>query len=87
LLLRRIIIVKLFVGDLIFNVISAYVPQICLNESVKMQFYEELYALISSVSISIGGDLNGHVGSTRVCFDGVYGISGMRVETKTRRVS
>jgi exonuclease III len=33
-----IILVKLFVGDLIFNIISAYAPQIGLNESVKMQF-------------------------------------------------
>jgi hypothetical protein len=32
-----IILVKLFIGDLIFNVISAYAPQIGLNESVKMQ--------------------------------------------------
>jgi hypothetical protein len=30
-----IIIVKLLVGDLVFNVISAYAPQIGLNESVK----------------------------------------------------
>jgi hypothetical protein len=27
--------VKLLVGDLVFNVISAYAPQISLNESVK----------------------------------------------------
>jgi hypothetical protein len=33
-----IILVKLLVGDLIFNVIIAYAPQIGLNESVKMQF-------------------------------------------------
>jgi hypothetical protein len=33
-----IILVKLFVGDLDFNVISVYVPQIDLNESIKMQF-------------------------------------------------
>jgi exonuclease III len=31
----RIILVKLLVGDLIFNVISAYAPQIGLNESIK----------------------------------------------------
>jgi exonuclease III len=31
-----IILVKLLVGDLVFNVISAYTPQIGLNESVKM---------------------------------------------------
>jgi hypothetical protein len=75
-----IILVKLFVGDLVFNVISAYAPQIGLNESVKMQFWEELDALVSSVPISkklfIGGDLNGHVGSTRVGFDGVHGGFG-----------
>jgi hypothetical protein len=34
----RIILVKLLVGNLIFNIISAYAPQIGLNESVKMQF-------------------------------------------------
>jgi hypothetical protein len=76
----RIILVKLLVGDLVFNVISAYTPQIGHNESVKMQFWEELDALVSSVSISeklfIGGYLNGHVGSTRVGFDGVHGGFG-----------
>jgi hypothetical protein len=33
-----IILVKLLVRDLVFNVISAYTPQIGLNESVKRQF-------------------------------------------------
>jgi hypothetical protein len=31
----RIILVKLLVGDLVFNVISAYAPQIGLSESIK----------------------------------------------------
>jgi hypothetical protein len=30
-----IILLKLLVGDLVFNVISAYAPQIGLNESIK----------------------------------------------------
>jgi hypothetical protein len=76
----NITLMKLLVGDLVFNVISAYAPQIGLNESVKMQFWEELDALVSSVPISeklfIGGDLNGHVGSTRVGFNGVHGGFG-----------
>jgi hypothetical protein len=75
-----IILVKFLVGDLVFNVISAYVPQIGLNESVKMQFWEELDASVSSVPIYeklfIGGNLNGHVGSIRVSFDGVHGGFG-----------
>jgi exonuclease III len=81
-----IILVKLLVGDLVFNVISAYVSQIGLNESVKMQFWKELDALVSSVPISeklfIGGDLNRHIGSTRVGFDGVYG--GFRYESRNQ---
>jgi hypothetical protein len=81
-----IILVKLFVGDLIFNVISAYAPQIGLNESVKMQFWEELNTMVSSVSISdklfIGGDLNEHIGSTRVGFNGVHG--GFRYESRNQ---
>jgi exonuclease III len=83
----RIILMKLFVKDLIFNVISPYAPQICLNESVKMQFWEKLNALVSSVSVSeklfIGGDLNGHVGSIRVGFDGVHG--GFRYESRNQK--
>jgi hypothetical protein len=75
-----IILVKLLVGDLFFRVISAYAPQIGLNESIKRQFWEQLDALVSSVSISeklfIGGDLNVHIGSTRVGFDGVHGGFG-----------
>jgi hypothetical protein len=33
-----IILVKLIIRDLIFNVISVYAPQISLNESVNIQF-------------------------------------------------
>jgi hypothetical protein len=86
-----IILVKLLVGDLVFNVISAYTPQIDLNESIKRQFWEQLDALVSSVSISekffIGGDHNGYVGSTRVGFDGCMEVLGMGVGTKKGRVS
>jgi hypothetical protein len=46
-----IILVKLLVGDLVFNIISAYAPQIGLNESIKRQFCEQLDTLVSSVPI------------------------------------
>jgi hypothetical protein len=76
----RIILVKLLVGDLVFNVISAYAPQIGLNESAKMQLWKELNALVSNVLISeklfIRGDLNGHVCSTRLGFNEVHGGFG-----------
>jgi hypothetical protein len=76
----KIILMKLLVGDLIFNVISAYAHQIGFNKSDKMQFCEKLDTLVSSVHIFkklfIGGDLNEYVGSTRICFDGVHGGFG-----------
>jgi hypothetical protein len=82
----KIILVKLLVGDLIFNVISTHAPQIGFNENVKMQFWEELDALVSSVPIFeklfIGGDLNRHVSSSRVDFDGVHG--GFRYESRNQ---
>jgi exonuclease III len=33
-----IILVKLLIGDFVFNIISAYAPQIGLNESVRCNF-------------------------------------------------
>jgi hypothetical protein len=76
----------LFVGNLVFNVISAYAPQIGLNDSVKMQFWKMLDVLVSSVPISemffIEGDLNEHVCSTRVDFDGVH--RGFRYESRNK---
>jgi hypothetical protein len=82
----RIILVKLLVKELVFNVISAYAPQIGLNENIKRQFWEQLDALVSSVAISeklfIGEDLNEHVGSTRVGFDRVN--EGFRYESRNQ---
>jgi exonuclease III len=81
-----IILVKLLVGDLVLNIISAYTTQICLNESVKMQFWEELDILVSSLPISeklfIRGDFNRHVGSSRIGFDGVHG--GFEYESRNQ---
>uniref|UniRef100_A0A8I7BC79 Endonuclease/exonuclease/phosphatase domain-containing protein n=1 Tax=Hordeum vulgare subsp. vulgare TaxID=112509 RepID=A0A8I7BC79_HORVV len=62
----RMILVKLVVGDLVINVISAYAPQVGHNESTKREFWEGLEDLVRRVPIGenlfIGGDLNGHVG-------------------------
>jgi hypothetical protein len=80
-----IILVKLIVEDLIFNIVCDYTPQIGFNESVKMQFLEELDALVSSVSISkklFIGDLNRHVDSSRVDFDVFHEDFGYGVGNK-----
>ena len=50
--------------------------QVGLDESAKRQFWEDLDGLIrvvpSSEKFFIGGDLNGHVGTTSACFEAVH---------------
>ena len=68
----RIILIRLVVGDSVLNVISAYAPQVGLSESIKMQFWEDLDSMVSTVPTSeklFIGDLNGHVGATNVGFE------------------
>jgi hypothetical protein len=76
----QIILVKLIVGDSALNVISAYAPQVGLSKGTKMQFWEDLDSMVSTVPISeklfIEGDLNGYVGVTNVGFEWVHGGVG-----------
>ncbi|AQK55117.1 hypothetical protein ZEAMMB73_Zm00001d051783 [Zea mays] len=76
----RIILVKLVIGDLVLNVISAYAPQVGLNGNSKREFWEGLEDMVSSVPVGeklfIGGDLNGHVGTSSTSFEGVHGGFG-----------
>jgi hypothetical protein len=84
-----VILVKLLVGDLIFNIISVYTPQIGLNEGIKRQFLEQLHTLVSSVPISeklFIGDLNGHVCCTRVDFNEVHERFGYGSRNQEGRV-
>ena len=73
------ILCNLVVGDSVLNV-SAYAPQVGLSESIKMQFWEDLNSMVSTVPTSeklfIGGNLNGHVGATNVGFERVHGGFG-----------
>ena len=48
----RIILVKLIIGDMVLNVISAYAPQVGLDESAKRQLWEDLDGLIRVVPSS-----------------------------------
>ena len=71
----RIILVKLVIGDMVLNVISAYTPQVGLDESAERQFWEDLDGLIRAVPSSENlfiGDLNGHGGTTSAGFEAVH---------------
>uniref|UniRef100_A0A8I6Y9C3 Craniofacial development protein 2-like n=1 Tax=Hordeum vulgare subsp. vulgare TaxID=112509 RepID=A0A8I6Y9C3_HORVV len=75
-----IILVELVVGDLVLNVICTYALQICHNENTKREFWEGMEDMVRSVPIGeklfIGGDLNGHVGTSNTGFEGVHGGFG-----------
>jgi len=76
----RIILVRLLVGDMGLNVISAYAPQVGLSEDAKRHFWEDLDSLVRDVpsneKILIGGDFNGHVGPSGEGFERVHGGFG-----------
>jgi len=76
----RIILVKFVVGDLVLNVISAYASQVGHDESAKRQFWDDLDDMVRAVPIReklfIGGDLNGHVGTTNTGFETAHGGFG-----------
>jgi hypothetical protein len=76
---------------LVLNVISAYAPQVGLNENSKREFWEGLEDMVSSVPVGeklfIGGDLNGHVGTlapvSRVCMEASALGLGIKKERKS----
>lgn len=82
----RMILVKLVVGDLVLNVISAYAPQVGHNESTKREFWEGLEDLVRRVptgeKLFIGGDLNGHVGTSNTGFERVHGGFGYGIRNQ-----
>ena len=83
---HHIILVKLVVGDLVLNVISAYASQVGHNENTKREFWEGLEDMVRSVLIGeklfIGGDLNGHVGTSNIGFEGAHGGFGYGIRNQ-----
>ncbi|XP_070029060.1 uncharacterized protein [Nicotiana sylvestris] len=68
--------IKLVVSGLTLNIISAYAPQIGLDQEVKRRFWEDLDEMVRGIShtekLFIGGDFNCHIGGTPVGYDNVH---------------
>jgi hypothetical protein len=72
----RIILVKLVLGNVVLNIISAYAPQVSLSESEKRKFWEDLDDFVRAAPTNeklFIGDLNGHVGSTNASYELAHG--------------
>uniref|UniRef100_A0A1S3ZVX0 Craniofacial development protein 2-like n=1 Tax=Nicotiana tabacum TaxID=4097 RepID=A0A1S3ZVX0_TOBAC len=76
----RLMTIKLVVGECTLNVVSAYAPQVGLDEEIKRHFWEGLDDIVSSIPPSkrlfIGGDFNGHIGSSACGYTEVHGGFG-----------
>ncbi|XP_021835669.1 uncharacterized protein [Spinacia oleracea] len=72
----RIMSIKLVIGDEVVTIVSAYAPQAGLDTSTRQKFWEGLEEVVQCVPRSekliTGGDLNGHVGSSRDGFESIH---------------
>ncbi|XP_055835164.1 uncharacterized protein LOC129903641 [Solanum dulcamara] len=68
--------IKLVVGGLTLNIISAYTPQVGLDEEIKRRFWEDLDKVVVSIpptdKLFIEGDFNGHIRSVSTGYDEVH---------------
>ncbi|XP_070039176.1 uncharacterized protein [Nicotiana tomentosiformis] len=73
----RLMIIKLVVGECTLNIVSTYAPHAGLDEEVKQRFWKGLDEIVRQVSptekLFIGGDFNGHIGSTASSYGEVHG--------------
>ncbi|XP_070022423.1 uncharacterized protein [Nicotiana sylvestris] len=72
--------IKLVVGECTLNVVSPYAPQVGCDEEIKRRFWEGLDDIVRSILPSkrlfIGGDFNGHIGSSAGGYTEVHGGFG-----------
>lgn len=64
----RIMLIKLVAGGMTLNIICAYAPQAGLDEKVEKHFWEDLDEVVRDIlpteKLFVGGDFNGHIGTT-----------------------
>ncbi|XP_055803458.1 uncharacterized protein LOC129872516 [Solanum dulcamara] len=69
--------IKLVIGRLTLNIISAYAPQVDLDTEVKKDFWEDLDEVVSCIlqieKIFIDGDFNRHIRATFSRLGDVHG--------------
>ena len=73
-------VVRVFVGRTVLNLISAYAPQAGRHMPEKEEFFTLLGKIVSEIDdgekLLICGDLNGHVGAGDEGFEDVHGGFG-----------
>ncbi|KAE8722033.1 Phosphoenolpyruvate/phosphate translocator 2 isoform 2 [Hibiscus syriacus] len=76
----RIMMIKVIIEEEVVNVLSVYAPHVGLGEGEKRCFWDQLDDVLRSIPedqrVFIGGDFNGHIGSTTDGYDGDHGGFG-----------
>jgi len=76
---KRVLILKVLDNGLL-NVLMVYAPHSGKLEEEKESFWNEVFLLVSCIPqneiVVLAGDMNGHVGSSNVGYDGTHGGFG-----------
>ncbi|GAB0089080.1 hypothetical protein DMENIID0001_035590 [Sergentomyia squamirostris] len=76
----RLMSIKLVVCGRVWNVISAYAPQVGLTQGEKDAFWNDVETLLQDIPdtelVFLGGDLNGHVGESNHDYEDCHGGRG-----------
>jgi len=77
---ERILVLKIVLGDRLLNVFKVYAPHSGKPDEKKECFWNEVFNFVSCIpqnEINVfAGDMNGHIGSRNVGYDGTHGGFG-----------
>ena len=86
----RLIWIKLAMGNVIANVVSAYAPQVGTTDIEKDNFWNSLGSVMTKIprseTVWLGADLNGHVGEGNHGAAEVMGRYGVGVRNNEDRI-
>ena len=83
----RIMLVRIVLGGEITSIISAYRPQVGLDELEKLYFWDCTNNIIGNIlrdeKVFVGGDFNGHMGKEADSYESVHGGFGLGVRNES----
>jgi len=77
---ERALVLKMVLGDCLLNVFTVYAPHSGKPDEEKERLWNEVFSLVSCIPqyqmVVFAGDMNGHIGSSNVGYDGTHGGFG-----------
>jgi len=77
---ERVLVLKMVLDDCLLNVLTVYAPHSGKPDEEKERFWNEVFHLVSCIPqnemVVFAGDMNGHIGSSNVGYDGTHGGFG-----------